>query len=461
LKRTVEMKKNKQNAISVAKPLIGLSKAIGDLNDNIGEMARFLAVKREPILITGDSGTGKKVLVEAVLKIAEEKHNRGWQLLDCTAISIELVRSELFGYKKGAFTGAIRNKKGILTEAGDKIVFLDEIGDLPNDIKSSLLLAFEGREVMPVGGLQGDQVKAEFTLISATNKDPLDIKVLPKDLFHRIASWHLHIPGISERKIDIIPLICKIIDDFDENSNERKLYWNLQNYYYLLQYGWIDGGYRELKAEILYMMRNNKLSESIFKKVKNQNEIIGPWVTFSGGNQRRDPDEIFNTDMEAKLIRCNICLSPQEIQRLLETEILYYAFNPSKDHRDPAEFLDVKLFIYGLLQPFQGFIPEKYTPYTSYKRERPATALDNFGFRFSHCPSQLKIPESKEESITFTSDEIILSDLVVKHGYSGLDEIVKNLIYKHKILLNLTFDKIKEKYNIDPRAIKSIKDKKS
>jgi two-component system response regulator PilR (NtrC family) len=158
------------------------------------------------VLITGESGTGKELVARAI-------HERGSRAqapfvpINCAAIPEPLLESELFGHARGAFTGAVDNKEGLLRTAGDGTIFLDELGDMPLSIQAKLLRAIESREVQPVGSTRRVQIHAR--LLAATNRDLRTDAAdgrFRDDLYYRLAVVEIHVPPLRERREDIPPL---------------------------------------------------------------------------------------------------------------------------------------------------------------------------------------------------------------------------------------------------------------
>jgi transcriptional regulator of acetoin/glycerol metabolism len=163
------------------------------------------------VLIRGESGTGKQVLAETIHRLSE----RGGRLvsINCAAIGQDLLESELFGHEKGAFTGAVATKPGLLEVAGEGTVLLDEIGDMAPALQAKLLRAVESREVMRVGGTTPIAIRARF--VSATHRDLLagvEAGSFRLDLYYRLAGVTLAIPALRERRGRIVALANELLE---------------------------------------------------------------------------------------------------------------------------------------------------------------------------------------------------------------------------------------------------------
>ncbi|MFO1488561.1 MAG: sigma-54 dependent transcriptional regulator [Verrucomicrobiota bacterium] len=172
-----------------------------------------------PILITGESGAGKEVIADLIHALSAR--NKGKIIkINCAAIPRELIESELFGSKKGAFTGAIADREGYFRQADGGTLFLDEISEMPIDTQSKLLRVLQDQEVRPVGGQVS--YKTNCRIVAATNRKPDDaIKdgKLREDLFYRISAISVHLPPLRERREDIMPLCHVFLKRFVAQSN--------------------------------------------------------------------------------------------------------------------------------------------------------------------------------------------------------------------------------------------------
>ena len=171
------------------------------------ERARKVAAADLPVLITGESGTGKE-LIARFIHNASPRAERSFVAINCGAIPENMIESELFGYEKGAFTGAQGRKLGLLEMAHQGTLFLDEIGDMPVPLQVKLLRAIETGAFYRLGGTREQRV--DVRILSATNKqlkDEIRKGTFREDLFYRISSLTVHLPPLRERREDIAPLV--------------------------------------------------------------------------------------------------------------------------------------------------------------------------------------------------------------------------------------------------------------
>jgi len=227
------------------------------------------------VLITGESGVGKEVVAKLIHKKSKRK-NKPFVAINCGAIPKELLESELFGYVKGAFTGASSNKKGLIEEANGGTLFLDEIGELPIDLQVKLLRVLQENEIRPIGSNKSKEINVRF--IAATNKNLEEMVkkgLFRKDLFYRLNVIPIHIPPLRERKEDIVPLAKYFIKKFclKYNVPEKELTKNAIQQ--LLNYNW-DGNVRELEHMIeraVIITNGNKIDNVLIKDVSNSYTI--------------------------------------------------------------------------------------------------------------------------------------------------------------------------------------------
>lgn len=201
-----------------------------------------------PVLILGESGTGKELVARSI-HFSGSRRNKPFVPVDCSSLVPTLIESELFGYVKGAFTGAMQSKVGLMESAGSGTLFLDEIGELPMDLQSKLLRALQEKEVKPVGSTE--RVPIATRIIAATNRD-LEGAVrqnhFRQDLFFRLNVVQIKIPPLRERKSDIPLLVNYLLEKFNESqSNSRTISEDAMAR--LVAYDW-PGNVRELENAI-------------------------------------------------------------------------------------------------------------------------------------------------------------------------------------------------------------------
>ncbi len=174
-----------------------------------------------PVLIYGESGTGKEVLARFIHENSKRRDKK-FVAINCAALPSELLESELFGYKKGAFTGAFKDKKGLFEVADKGTLFLDEIAEMPFNLQSKLLRVLETKEIIPLGSTE--HRKIDVKIISATNTDPresIEKGKLREDLYYRISAFPIKIPPLRERKKDIEALLEYFIKRVSKKLNKE------------------------------------------------------------------------------------------------------------------------------------------------------------------------------------------------------------------------------------------------
>ena len=169
-----------------------------------------------PVMILGESGTGKELVARSI-HYSGPRRQKPFVPVDCSALVPTLIESELFGYVKGAFTGALHTKQGLLEVADKGTLFLDEIGDLPVDLQAKLLRALQEREIKPVGAT--DRITINVRVISATNRDlesAIRTSTFRQDLFFRLNVVQIKLPPLRERKSDIPLLVNFFLEKFSD-----------------------------------------------------------------------------------------------------------------------------------------------------------------------------------------------------------------------------------------------------
>ena len=200
----------------------------------------------EPILISGESGVGKEVIAQHIFK-QSQSHKSIFVALNCAALPANLLESEMFGYEKGAFTGAVKTTRGKLELANEGWIFLDEIGDMPLELQAKLLRVLEDKRFYRLGGEK--EISSDFRLISATNKflpELIEQKRFREDLYYRINVIPIHIPPLRERPDDIPALIHLITENFCNENNLTSPKITSRTVAFLSHMRW-EGNVRELE----------------------------------------------------------------------------------------------------------------------------------------------------------------------------------------------------------------------
>lgn len=251
--------------------ILGKSKSIGDCI----ELARRVAKTNTTVLLLGETGTGKEIFAEAIHEGSERK-DKPFIAVNCSAFSNELLKSELFGYVAGAFTGALKDKKGLFEEADSGTLFLDEIGEMNLELQARLLRVLENGTFNRVGDSKISKVNAR--IIAATNKDlkqEAESGRFRLDLFYRLAVFTIYIPPLRERKEDIEILARNFIKEFSVKLN-RKI-TNMDSFFLkiLNEHCW-KGNVRELRnvIERTVIIANNDILSADLLQFDFYNEIL-------------------------------------------------------------------------------------------------------------------------------------------------------------------------------------------
>lgn len=224
-------------------PILGVSSAMRDVEATLHQVAAYSS----HTVITGESGVGKEEVAKRLHALAFPGQERPFIAVDCGAVSQALMESELFGHERGAFTGAVRSRRGVFERAEGGTLFFDEIANMPLAMQMKLLRVLQDRLVTRVGGERHREV--DFRLVCATNRD---LKPLVRsgefreDLYYRINVVHIDVPPLRERHEDILWLADRFLDAHNEAHPEASRAWGPAARESLVHYPW-PGNVRELK----------------------------------------------------------------------------------------------------------------------------------------------------------------------------------------------------------------------
>ena len=225
--------------------IVGKSKVMQDIFKTIGKSA----TSNLSVLITGESGTGKEMIAEAMHYYSKRK-DLPFVCINCAAISKELLESELFGHEKGAFTGAIDQKKGKFEIAKGGTLFLDEIGDMELALQAKILRVLQNKDFYRVGGKE--VLEADVRIIAATNQnleEQMEQKRFREDLFHRLNVINISIPPLRDRMEDVTLLANHFLNKHATDLSQGEIYLSSETIKILNSYSW-RGNIRELENVI-------------------------------------------------------------------------------------------------------------------------------------------------------------------------------------------------------------------
>jgi two-component system NtrC family response regulator len=249
---------HKQLLEIIEQALVANKKETESLEELIGSSTKMEQIKKDillfastdsSILISGESGTGKEIAARSIYKASERK-NGPFVKVNCAAIPRDLIESELFGHKKGSFTGAVQDRKGAFLLADKGVLFLDEIGDLPVELQPKLLHAVEEKTITPIGA--GTAIPVSIKILSATN---LDLEAMVNesefraDLFYRLSTISLNMPALRDKPADISELALFFTKRFCREFKKPVLEITDKTMQALENYSW-PGNVRELKNVI-------------------------------------------------------------------------------------------------------------------------------------------------------------------------------------------------------------------
>lgn len=314
--------------------IVGKSKEINDLVDIIMQVAK----SDISVLIYGESGVGKEVFAKAIHDFSN-RSSKTMVSVNCGAIPEGIIESELFGHKKGSFTGAVDSRKGYFEIADEGTLFLDEIGELPLTTQVKLLRALETKEFMKIGAETVTRV--DVRIIAATNKDlqkEVDAKRFREDLYFRLKAVTLTIPPLRKRRADIEELTKYFIKSYCESNKIPVPEINSQALEILKNYNW-PGNIRELKNTVetaLALNPGKTLTEEMFS------ELTSEYVDFE--EQRNLPVFLRKSseDADRELMYRALFELKKDIMELKDLIVHQYHSNLQNSNGDGEEILSIK-----------------------------------------------------------------------------------------------------------------------
>lgn len=240
-----DLKDQKKHQKRLSHQLIGSSPKI----KTVINMVRKVAPTDSTVLIYGESGTGKELIARAIHANSNRK-GHAFFAIDCGTLSNNLLESQLFGYTKGAFTGALNDRNGIFKSADQGTVFLDEVSNISLEVQSKLLRFLETREFLPLGSTS--PTKVDIRLILATNRDLKEMVTegsFREDFYYRILVYPIHVPPLRERKTDIPPIAYHFLNLFKKRAGKNIIGFEGDAMKRLVEYDW-PGNVRQLRNVI-------------------------------------------------------------------------------------------------------------------------------------------------------------------------------------------------------------------
>lgn len=226
--------------------IVGSSPQIRKVTERIKKAARNKAT----VLILGETGTGKELIAEAIHR-QSDRARKPLKSVNCAGLNENLLESELFGHVRGAYTGAVSDRKGYFAAADGGTLFLDEVGDMPLVMQAKLLRALDRREITPVGST--DVLRVDVRVIAATNRDLRELvekKEFREDLFYRLNQFEIRVPPLRERRQDIPLLAVHLLEEANREHGTAVPSVSSEAMSYLTRYFW-PGNVRELRNVIV------------------------------------------------------------------------------------------------------------------------------------------------------------------------------------------------------------------
>jgi DNA-binding NtrC family response regulator len=336
--------------------LLGDSVQIKEINDTIKQVAPTDV----SILITGESGSGKEVVANSIFSNSK-RAGKPFVIVNCGAIPEGIIESELFGHQKGAFTGAIEERKGYFEMADEGTIFLDEIGEMPLSTQVKFLRVLETGEFMRVGG--NKTISVDVRIIAATNKD-LALEVLQKnfreDLYYRLRSINIFIPPLRERRADIRLLFNYFMEHYSQQNNIDFPGIEDDALDYLINYSW-PGNARELKnfcESILVLVPGRMITlDDVKKHLKPEltDSLKFMPVPFPVSREQKEKDFLFRALIELKSDIIDIKESIDSFRSSEKKEEQYDGFHIPKDAMNKMTLDDIEREVISYLLDNNGW----------------------------------------------------------------------------------------------------------
>jgi len=307
--------------------IVGQSSSIMDVCKKLARLSQV----EVPVLITGETGTGKELIAESIAQLSS-RFGKPFVVVNCAAVPENLLESELFGFEKGSFTGAVASKEGMLKIADSGCVFFDEVGELPLSLQGKLLRFLQTQTFYPIGGTR--EVQVDVRVISATNRN-LAVMVkegkFREDLYHRLRVTTIHIPPLRERKKDILPLIHFFVNRYRHTAPRAMKGMTKDFVKKMVDYDW-PGNIRELENTIRSAIA---LSKTYYLTTHELGELGGRPVA----RETRVFPEVLSSvliPLVKEAIRGKDKKTYEKIHREIDRIILEYVLSYTKENQSEA-----------------------------------------------------------------------------------------------------------------------------
>lgn len=267
----------------------------------IDDLIKAMAPSEANVLITGESGVGKEVVAN-LIHSRSRRAGKAMVKLNCAAFPQPMIESELFGYVKGAFTGAVNDFPGMIAAAEGSTLFLDEISEMPPDLQTRFLRVLQEREYRPLGSTR--TMKADFRVVAATNRpiqQALTENRLRSDLYYRLNTFQIEVPPLRQRKEDIPALVANFVKGFAQQLNKPEPEIESEAYQKLLDYSW-PGNVRELQNALEYAVVLAKQNAITVKELPAEIQLPPVLQNIERGHQPQASGARTLGDMEREAI---------------------------------------------------------------------------------------------------------------------------------------------------------------